>query len=79
MLHLSSGTRLDGDDELVYRAVDLEQAGGDGLYVADIAEATELPEDVVRSVVQALVDQQVLAAGARDDQLGPRYTTGPAV
>ena len=78
MLHLSSGARLEGDDELVYRAVDLEQAGGDGLYVADIAETTELPEDVVHAVVQALVDQQVLVAGPRDDQLGARYTTGPA-
>ena len=57
MLHLSSGVRLDGDDELVYRAVDDQQAGGDGLYVADIAEAVELPEDRVRDVVQGLVAQ----------------------
>lgn len=78
MLHLSSGVRLDGDDELVFRAVDDQQAAGDGLYVADIAEAVELPEDRVRDVVQGLLAQEVLSAGARDDQLGPRYVTGPA-
>lgn len=78
MLHLSSGTRLDGDEELVFRAVDDEQAGGDGLYVADIAEATSLSEERVREVVQVLLDQEVLAGRAPDDQLGPRYVTGPA-
>lgn len=78
MLHLSSGARLDGDDELVYRAVDQEQAGGDGLYVVDIAETTALPEERVRAVVQGLVDQEALRATVRDDQLGHRYVTGPA-
>ena len=78
MLHLSSGTRLEGDAELVYRAVDLEQAGGDGMYVADLAETTGLPEDRVRAVVADLVAQEVLRATVEDDQLGPRYVTGPA-
>jgi DNA-binding IclR family transcriptional regulator len=78
MLHLSSGVRLDGDDEIVFRTVDLEQAGGDGLYVADIAEAAGLPEERVREVVEGLVAQEVLSPSARDDQLGARYVTGPA-
>ncbi len=78
MLHLSSGVRLDGDDEIVFRTVDLQQAGGDGLYVADIAEAAGIAEERVREVVQGLVDQEVLTAGPRDDQLGARYVTGPA-
>lgn len=78
MLHLPSGTRVDGDEELVYRAVDLDQAGGDGLYVADIAEATGIAEAQVREVVASLVDKDVLEARAPDDQLGPRYVTGRA-
>ena len=78
MLHLSSGVRLDGDGELVFRAVDLEQAGGDGLYVADIAEATGMSDDAVRAVVDDLVAQEVLSPTVSDDQLGPRYVTGPA-
>lgn len=78
MLHLSSGVRLEGDQELVYRAVDDQQAGGDGLYVADIAEATELPEERVRPVVDDLVAQEVLRATVSDDQLGARYVTGAA-
>ncbi len=40
MLHLPNGARLDGDEETVFTAVDDGQAGGDGLYAADIAEAT---------------------------------------
>lgn len=78
MLHLSSGTRLEGDAELVYRAVDLQQAAGDGLYVADIAEATGLPEDRARAVVADLAAQEVLSPTVEDDQLGPRWVTGPA-
>lgn len=78
MLHLSSGVRLDGDDELVFRAVDDEQAGGDGLYVADVAESTGLSEDRVRDVVGGLVAQEVLRPTVVDDQLGARYVTGPA-
>lgn len=78
MLHLASGVRLEGDDELVYRAVDLGQAGGDGLYAADLAEATGLPEARVREVARGLVDQEVLQQRAPDDQLGPRYVTGVA-
>ena len=79
MLHLSSGVRLDGDEEIVYRQVDLEQAGGDGLYVADLVESTGIPETRVREVVAALLDQEVLAESARDDQLGARYVLSPAV
>ena len=79
VLHLSSGVRLDGDEEIVFRTVDLEQAGGDGLYVADIAESAGLPEHRVRDVVAALVTQDVLAEGAHDDQLGARYVKGRAV
>ena len=78
MLHLPSGTRIDGDEELVYRAVDLDQAGGDGLYAADIAEATGLPQDQVLEVVSALLAKDVLEGRAPDDQLGPRYVTGRA-
>lgn len=79
MLHLSSGVRLEGDGELVFRAVDLEQAGGDGLYIADIVEASQLPEDRVRAAVVGLLEQEVLAEGPRDDQLGARYVTGRAI
>ncbi len=35
MLHLRNGARLEGDEELVFRAVDDEQAAGDGLYAAE--------------------------------------------
>ena len=79
MLHLRNGARLEGDEEIVFRAVDLEQAAGDGLYAADVAEATGIPEDQVRTVLQGLADQEVLAVGYTDDQLGPRYVTSRAV
>lgn len=79
MLHLRNGVRLDGDEEIVFRTVDLEQAAGDGLYVADIADSSGLPEDRVRDVVAALVAQEVLSAGAHDDQLGARYVKARAV
>ncbi len=79
MLHLRNGVRLDGDEEIVFRTVDLEQAGGDGLYVADIAESSRLPEERVREVLASLVAQEVLATAARDDLLGPRYVTSRAV
>ena len=78
MLHLTSGVRLEGDLEAVYSAVDDEQAGGDGLYVADLVEATGLSEDRVGSAVRALVDLDVLQATVRDDQLGERYVKGRA-
>ena len=78
MLHLSSGARLEGDEEIVYRQVDLEQAGGDGLYVADLVESTGIPEPRVREVVAALLHQEVLAASTQDDQLGARYVKGRA-
>lgn len=73
VLHLSSGVRLDGDEEIVYRQLDLEQAAGDGMYVADLAEATGIGEPRVREVVASLVAQEVLAGGAHDDRLGVRY------
>ena len=79
MLHLRNGVRLDGDEEIVFRTVDLEQAAGDGLYAADIAESAGLPESRVRDVVAALVAQEVLAEGAHDDQLGARYVKARAV
>ena len=73
MLQLPNGVRLEGDEERVYGVVDEEQAGGDGVYVADIAEATSLPEDDVRRVAEALVDREVLRVVTRDDELGPQY------
>ena len=79
MLHLRNGARLEGDEELVFRAVDLEQAAGDGLYAADVAEATGIPEPQARTVLQGLVDQEVLAVGYTDDQLGPRYVKSRGV
>ena len=80
MLHLSSGVRLEGDEEIVYRQVDLEQASGDGLYVADLVESTGIPEPRVREVLASLVGQEVLAeSGTRDDQLGARYVRSRAV
>lgn len=78
MLQLPNGARLEGDEEIVYRTIDLEQAGGDGLYAADIAESTGLPEPRVQVVLASLVDQEILAAGARDDALGPRYVRSRA-
>ena len=78
MRQLISGVRLDGDQETVYTAVDDEQAAGDGLYVADLVESTGLSEGRVRAAVAALVDLDVLEAGARDDQLGERYVRGVA-
>ena len=79
MLHLPNGARLEGDEETVYVAVDDGQAGGDGLYAADIAEATGLPEDHVRSVLGSLLAQSALETTMTDDQLGPRYVRGRAV
>ncbi len=76
MLHLPNGARIDGDAETVYTAVDDGQAGGDGLYAADIAEATGLPVDQVRSLIGDLVAQDVLAPTVTDEQLGPRYVRG---
>jgi DNA-binding IclR family transcriptional regulator len=76
VLHLPNGARIDGDAETVYTAVDDGQAGGDGLYAADIAEATGLPVDQVRSLIGDLVAQDVLAPTVTDEQLGPRYVRG---
>ena len=79
MLHLSSGVRLDGDDEIVFRQVDLEEAGGDGLYAADLEESTGLSAQQVRQALANLVDSEVLVATTTDDQLGARYVKGRAV
>ena len=78
MLHLSSGVRLDADEEIVYLQVDQDQAAGDGLYAADIADATGIAMQRVREVVAALLDREVLQEGAHDDQLGARYVRGRA-
>ena len=77
MLHLPSGVRLDGDEETVWSAVDDGQAGGDGLYAADIAEATGLDSARVTSAMAVLVDREVLATTYVDPELGPRYGRGP--
>ncbi len=79
MLQLRNGTRLEGDDEIVFRTVDLEQAAGDGLYADDVAEASGLPVERVREVLAGLVASEALALGYTDDQLGPRYVTSRAV
>ena len=79
MLHLPNGARLEGDEEIVFNAVDDGQAGGDGLYAADIAEATGLPSDRVTSALSVLVDRQVLRTTVVDDQFGPRYVRGTGV
>ena len=79
MLHLPNGARLKGDEEVVYTAVDDGQAGGDGLYAADVAEATGLPDDRVTSALAVLVDREVLRTTIVDDQLGPRYVRGLGV
>lgn len=80
MLHLPNGSRIEGDEEVVYRRVDLEQAGGDGLYEADLVEATGLSGQRVALALAGLVDAEVLQAVATpgSDDLGPRYVTGRA-
>ena len=79
MLHLPSGVRLDGDQETVYSAVDDGQAGGDGLYAADVAEATGLDSAAVTSALEVLVEREVLTRTHVDPQLGPRYVRGPGL
>ena len=79
MLHLPNGARLEGDEETVFNAVDDGQAGGDGLYAADVAEATGLPSERVTSALGVLVDRAVLATTIVDDQLGPRYVRAVGV
>ena len=79
MLHLPSGVRLDGVEETVYSAVDDGQAGGDGLYAADVAEATGLDSAAVTSALEALVEREVLTPTHVDPQLGPRYVRGPGL
>ena len=78
MVRLASGVELAGDEELVFRAVDDEQASGDGLYVADIVEATELPDAQVRTALAGLLAAEVLAPVGNDDQLGPKYVRSRA-
>jgi hypothetical protein len=79
VLHLPSGVRLEGDEEAVYSAVDDGQAGGDGLYAADVAEATGLDSSRVTSAVEVLVEREVLATTHVDPDLGPRYVRGPGL
>ncbi|CAA9305584.1 MAG: hypothetical protein AVDCRST_MAG07-61 [uncultured Frankineae bacterium] len=79
MLHLTNGVRLEGDEETVWSAVDDGQAGGDGLYAADVAEATGLPTDRVTSALAVLVDREALATTVVDELLGPRYVRGPGL
>ena len=79
MLHLPSGVRLDGDQETVYSAVDDGQAGGDGLYAADVAETTGLESARVTSALEVLVEREVLATTHVDPVLGPRYVRGPGL
>lgn len=79
MLHLTSGVQLDGDQELVFRTVDDQQAAGVGLYVADISEATGLTPQRVADAVAALLAVDALEAGPSDDELGARYVVGRAV
>ena len=74
MLRLPSGVHLDGDAEKVYLAFDDEEAGDDGVYAADLAEATGLSEDAVRAVLDDLVRQEVLLRSERvDETYGARY------
>jgi hypothetical protein len=74
VLRLPNGVHLDGDQETVYRSFDDEEAGGDGVFVADLAEATGLPEQQVRAALDDLVAQEVLHLSTFvDDTYGPRY------
>lgn len=76
VLHLTNGTRLEGDEETVWSSVDDGQAGGDGVYAADVAEATGLPSERVTSALAALLDRGALATTVVDPELGPRYVRG---
>ncbi len=79
MLHLPNGARLEGDEETFYSAVDDGQAGGDGLYAADVAESTGLDSARVTSALEVLVEREVLTTTVVDPQLGPRYVRGPGL
>jgi hypothetical protein len=79
VLHLTNGARLEGDEETVWSAVDDGQAGGDGVYAADVVEATGLPSERVTSALAALLDRDALATTVTDEQLGPRYVRGPGL
>ncbi len=79
MLHLPNGARLEGDEETVYSAVDDGQAGGDGLYAADVAETTGLDSSRVTSALEVLVEREVLTPTHVDPDLGPRYVRGPGL
>jgi hypothetical protein len=74
VLRLPNGAHLDGDEERVYLSFDDEEAGGDGVFVADLVESTGLPEERVRAVLEDLVGQEVLHRSTFvDDTYGPRY------
>ncbi len=79
MLHLPNGARIDGNEETVWTAVDDGQAGGDGLYAADVAEATGLDSGRVTTALEVLVEREVLATTHTDPELGPRYVRGPGL
>ena len=79
MLHLTNGVRLEGDEEAVWSAVDDGQAGGDGVYAADVVEATGLPSERVTSALAALLDREALSTTISDEQYGPRYVRGPGL
>lgn len=77
MLRLPNGVDLDGDEERVYLSFDDEEAGGDGVFVADLAESTGLPEERVRALLDDLVDREVLhRTHFVDDTYGHRYLRG---
>ena len=74
MLRLPNGTPLEGDVEKVYLAFDDEEAGDDGVYPADLTEATGLPEDRVRVLLDDLVASDALVRSEHVDEVyGARY------
>ena len=80
MLQLRNGARLEGDEEIVFRTVDLEQAAGDGLYAADVAEASGLPEARVREVLAGPGGVRRRSRSATPTtSSGPRYVRSRAV
>ena len=79
MLRLPNGTHLDGEQETVYLSFDDEEAGGDGVFPDDLAEATGLPVERVRAHLDDLVAQEVLTTSRfSDDVYGVRYRRAQA-
>jgi hypothetical protein len=74
VLRLPNGVHLEGDEERVYLSFDEEEAGGDGVFAADLAESTGLPQERVQALLDDLVTQEVLHRSQFvDDVYGPRY------